>query len=125
RSVENAMSLNASEAEAEAVKLESLADSGDYTADQESHMIQEANLIRLVGDWTRADAARRETALLEATRIFERGYLENRILNSKKREEIARKRTTLRKETKSEGTRQQRKAKASKDEKKKLGRAKT
>jgi hypothetical protein len=117
RSLEAAMSLSAGEVEAEAVKLESLVESGEYTADQESHMTLEANLLRLVADWEHADAARREAALLEATRVFESGYFEHRREVSAKREQRAKKRDALQTATGKQGERMERVQRAVKDSK--------
>jgi len=123
RSVQRAMSMTSAEVEAEALGLESLAASGDYTAEENSHMILEANLIRLAGDWTRADAARREAALTEARRIYETGYLEDRIKRSRQREARNNSRDALRKATKKAGTREERRARMNRDEGTRIGRA--
>jgi hypothetical protein len=123
-SIREAMLLSGGEAEAEALRLESLAASGEYTPEQESHLMLEANLIRLVGDWGKADAARREAALVEATRIFEEGYLQHRVEISQKRERRHEARGRMKAATKSSGAREERRARQKKDEGTKFGRFK-
>ena len=118
----DAMTLSAGEAEAEALKLESLAASGELTAEQESHVTLEANLIRLVGHWSQADAARREAALIEATRVFESGYLQHRREVSAKREKRQERRVRMKAATKAQGDREERRQRRKKDEGTKVGR---
>lgn len=123
--VRESMTMTAAEVEAEAVALESLAASGDYTAAQESHLTLQANLIRLAGEWNKADAARREAALVEATRVFEAGYLAHKTETLRKREHRAKVRDALQQATGKAGTRTERRTRAIKDEGTKAGRALT
>lgn len=123
--VREAMTMTGAEVEAEAVALESLVASGDYTAAQESHMTLQANLIRLAGDWGKADAARREAALVEATGIYAAGYMAHKIQTLQKREKRQGIRDALQQATGKDGTREERRTKQQKDETTKAGRALT
>lgn len=120
----DAMFLTAGEAEAEAVKLESRVASGELTAEEESHAKLEANLIRLVGDWGKADAARREAAVVEASRVFASGYMLHRIEVSRKREKRAATREALGASTGMEGTPEEIELRDEQDEGTKIGRVK-
>ena len=117
-----AMTLTAAETEAEATRLEILAEQEDLTPEQQSHAMLQANLVRLVGDWPRATAARREAAVLEATRVFESGYMEEKIRMSRQREDRAKKRTNLAAATGKAGTREERRVRAQRDEGTRTGR---
>jgi hypothetical protein len=117
-----AMTLTAAETEAEATRLEILAEQEDLTPEQQSHAMLQANLVRLVGDWPRASAARREAAVLEATRVFESGYMAEKIRMSRQREDRAKKRTNLAAATGKAGTREERRQRAQRDEGTRTGR---
>jgi hypothetical protein len=108
RSIEDAMFLDAAETEAEATRLESLAEAEATTAEQAAHLTLEANLVRLVGDWRKADAARREMALAEATSAYAGGYLQAQIKAAQKRERITRRRADLKHDTGRAGERMER-----------------
>jgi hypothetical protein len=123
--VRESMTMTGAEVEAEAVALESLVASGDYTAAQESHMTLQANLIRLAGDWGKADAARREAALVEATSIYAAGYMAHKTQTLQKREKRQKIRDILQAATGMAGTREERRGKQRKDETTKAGRALT
>lgn len=123
RSIERAMSLSSVDVEAEAVALESRVASGEFTAAEEAHMTLEANLIRLAGDWTKADAARREAALVEAQRVFLNGYAAYQAEQTAKREARVKSREALQQATGKAGTRMERKVKELKDSGTKAGRA--
>lgn len=82
----------AEEAEAHAQGLESQIATGHLTPEQEAHAELEANLVRLVGDWAHADAARREAALENAAEVLRKGYSEARM----KKLEISERRATER-----------------------------
>lgn len=69
-----AKTWTAENAEAHAAGLESQIGTGDLTPEQEAHATLEANLVRLVADWKDADAARRASAVQNATSVFESGY---------------------------------------------------
>lgn len=122
RELGEAMHLTAAETEAEALRLETLAAEEDLTPEQRSHATLQANLVRLVGDWSKATAARREAALLEATRIFEGGYLAHRIELSRQRERRNDQRHALTAATGKAGTREQRRTRAKKDDGTRTGR---
>jgi hypothetical protein len=117
-----AMTLTAAETEAEATRLEILAEQEDLTPEQQAHAMLQANLVRLVGDWPRASAARREAAVLEATRVFESGYMAEKIRMSRQREDRAKKRTNLAAATGKAGTREERRDRAQRDEGTRTGR---
>lgn len=117
-----AMTLTAAETEAEASRLEILAAQEDLTPEQQAHATLQANLVRLVGDWSKASAARREAAVLEATRVFQAGYMEERIRMSRQREDRARKRDHLAAATGKAGTREERRRRAEKDQGTRTGR---
>ncbi len=125
RAIEKAMAMTGAEVEAEALALESLAASGDYTAEQNSHLMLEANLIRLAGDWHKADAARREAALIEATRVFDSGYLADRVKRSRQRERRNDIRAALQKATGSAGDREARRTRAIADQTTATGKTRT
>lgn len=114
REVERYMSLPMIEAEGRALDLESQAASGELSPEQEAHNNLLADLLRLTADWTKADAARRESALTEATRIFASGYLEHRIIISARSEQRQKRRSSLKTDTGKEGNRTERKAAAKK-----------
>lgn len=122
RDLGEAMHLTPAETEAEALRLETLAAEEDLTPEQRSHATLQANLVRLVGDWGKATAARREAALLEATRLFEGGYLAHRIEVSRQRERRNDQRHALTAATGNTGTREQRRKRAKKDEGTRTGR---
>jgi hypothetical protein len=117
-----AMTLTAAETEAEATRLEILAEQEDLTPDQQAHAMLQANLVRLVGDWSKASAARREAAVLEATRVFESGYMEEKIRMSRQREDRGKKRANLSAATGKAGTREERRTRAQRDEGTRTGR---
>lgn len=123
RSIEDAMSQSGEQVEAEAARLESLIASGTLTPAEEAHATLEANLIRLSGDWTKADAARREAALVEAQRVFMDGYASFQGELRMKREARTAARAALQTATGKEGTRMQRKIRELKDSGTKTGRA--
>lgn len=118
RSIEDAMGMSLIAAEAEATYLETIASDEDITPEQQSHATLEANLIRLVADWHHASASRRESAVAEATRIFERGYQQHKAEVSARREQRGKQRTALKAATGKSGSRQERVTKARKDAKK-------
>lgn len=123
RSIEWAMGQAAVDVEADAVALESRVASGEFTAAQEAHMTLEANLIRLSGDWLKADAARREAALLEAQRVFLNGYAAFQAEQTAKREVRTKSRDALQAATGKSGSRMERKVRELKDSGTKAGRA--
>jgi len=95
RTLEIAMNWTPAEAEAEAMKLEILANGGELTAEEEAHNMLLANMLPMVADWRKADAARRESAVIEGQKIFLDGYARYTIQVLKKREARARKRAVL------------------------------
>lgn len=125
RAVEDAMSWSGKEVQAEVDKLDALAANPDLTAAQVAHLQQEAGLINLAGNWTAANAARREAALLEATRIYFGGYMQRQIEISAKREATKARRDDLKQATGKAGVRMERVTKEIKDKGSKIGRVKT
>lgn len=103
REIEEYMLLPMAEAEARALSLEYLVESGELTPEQESHNTILAGLLRLTGAWTSADAARKEAAVTEATNVFADGYLKHQIILSAKREARSKFRKNTQAETKKEG----------------------
>lgn len=95
RRIEEAMKWTAAEAEAEAVKLETLVAGGELTPEEEAHFLLTANLLPMVAEWHKADAMRRESAVIEATKVFQDGYAKYTIQVLKKREARNRKRAAL------------------------------
>lgn len=108
RSIEAAMFFDADETEAEATRLETLAEAERTTPEQAAHLTMEANLVRLVGNWSKADAARREMALAEASSAYAGGYLQAQIKAAQKRERITRRRADLKQDTGKAGDRMER-----------------
>ncbi|MCH7228280.1 hypothetical protein [Haloferula sp. A504] len=105
RQVEQAMGMRGPEVEAEAVRLETLAEEDTrLDPDQAEHLRLTAGMIRLAGDWIAADAARREMALVEGTRLFSDGYGQAKIAAAARREARQRRRDTAKAETGSAGT---------------------
>ena len=88
-------------------------------------MTLQANLIRLAGDWGKADAARREAALIEATSIYAAGYMAHKTQTLQKREKRQKVRDALQQATGMAGTREERRGRQQKDETTKAGRALT
>ena len=79
RDLERFMGESSAEVEGEALKQETLAATDDtLTPEEVSHKQIYANLLRLMGNWTQADAARREAAVAEALRILTIGYDKHR-----------------------------------------------
>jgi len=104
RSVEASMTMTGPEVEAEVFRLESLASNVATTAKDEAHLTLQAGLVSLAGNWANADAARREAALLEATRIFFSGYQMRTIELSRQRERLRNSRDSLQQDTGKAGT---------------------
>jgi len=124
RAVEDSMTFTAQEVEAEVERLDNLANHVDTTPEQQAHLLQQAGLIALAGNWGKADAARREAALLEATRIYSNGYAAFQRQLSAKREDRAKSRDSLRADTGKAGERMERLTREIKDSGTKIGRAK-
>jgi hypothetical protein len=103
RAVEDAMTMSGAEVEAEAARLESLANSGDYTAEEENHLNLTAGMILLAGNWAKASAASREAALIQGSKLFEAGYMARKIELSKQRERRAKTADTFQTATKATG----------------------
>lgn len=124
RAVEDSMTFSAQEVEAEVERLDNLANHVNTTPEQQAHLLQQAGLIALAGNWAKADAARREAALLEATRIYSNGYAAFQRQLSAKREDRAKSRDSLRSDTGKAGERMERLTREIKDSGTKIGRAK-
>jgi len=114
REVEKYMALPMIEAEGRAADLEARIATGELSPEEESHSRLLADLLLLVGDWTTADAARRESAVTEATRIFAKGYIEHRIIISARSEARQNDRAKLKANTGKSGVRAERRATAKK-----------
>lgn len=123
RTLEDAMFLDGAETEALAAALDAQAEAEGTTEEQAAHLLMEANLVRLVGNWRKADAARREAALEEATKAYYGGYMEAQVKSAAKRTRISAARQALRADTGKAGDRMERVERAVKDNGTKLGRA--
>lgn len=123
RTLEDAMFLDGAETESLASALEATAEGESTTEEQAAHLALEANLVRLVGNWRKADAARREAALEEATKAYYGGYMEAQVKAAAKRARITQARQALRADTGKAGDRMERVERAVKDNGTKLGRA--
>lgn len=124
RAVEESMGLEGPEVEAVAAGLEAQADLETTSEEQRAHLLMEANLIRLAGNWLKADAARREAALEAAAKAYYGGYMEAMIKSSARRSRIAAARAKLRIATGKAGERMEVIEREIKDSGTKLGRAK-
>lgn len=84
---------SAETAESHAVGIEAEIAKGEMTPEREAHATLEANLVRMVGNWKEADAARRAAAVENATSIFEAGYAKYKLqkLFEKEDRQISRK----------------------------------
>lgn len=80
--------------EAEADKWEAIADHPDTEIPESDLARVKAQMIRLTTNWTAADAARREQAVLEGDKIYFGGLRELAIDNSRRRERLGKLRTS-------------------------------
>jgi hypothetical protein len=74
------------------------------TPEREAHLIQEAALVSLIGDWKNADASRREAAVTEATRVFDAGYATFKLAKLMEKEDREIRRKILTSDTGKAGT---------------------
>ena len=89
-----AMGQSFSMGEAEADKWEAIADHPDTEIPESDLARVKAQMIRLTTNWTAADAARREQAVLEGDKIYFGGLRELAIDNSRRRERLGKLRTS-------------------------------
>lgn len=98
--------------EAYAQGLETEIASGNLSPEEVAHKTLEASLVRLVGDWKNADAARRASAVANATSVFEAGYATfklNKLLQAEEREI---RRESIKDDTGKQGSKAERDSKA-------------
>lgn len=110
-----AVDWDAQTAEAHIAGLEAAIATGELSPAEEAHKLQEIGLVNLLADWKNADAARRATAVDEATRVFKAGYAEfglKKALESDMRQE---RRDALKKATGKAGTPGERDARMERD----------
>ena len=90
--VRDSVDMNATQVAAHIAGLDSMIASGDLTAEQEARAMVEAALVALTGDWKNADADRRRTAFMEASRIWNGAYATHaqKIIRQREEREIAR-----------------------------------
>lgn len=124
--LQDAVNMSAEEVEAHLVGIDSRIASipervfaGKITeeqgAEEEAHALMESALVGLVGNWRNADADRRATAIQELSSVWEKGYREfqeQKIADKEHRKGV---RAALREDTGMAGTREERKARAAKD----------
>jgi len=96
----------------------------NLTAEEETHLQNEIGMINLAGNWTKADAARREAALLEGTRLYFGGYMAAQIEAAAKRQARKSRRGDLKAATGKAGKRMERITKEIETSGTKIGRAK-
>lgn len=116
-----AMTMTAAEVEAEATRLEQLAEDEETTADEQLRHTMTSQLIRLTGNWAAADAARRAAAVQESTRIYLGGLSALKIKQAQRRERLANMRKQAKDGTGKAGSRMQRKAISTAERSKKSG----
>jgi hypothetical protein len=110
--IRDAMLLNGPETEAMVASLDILAGDPDITPEQSAHLTLQSNLVSLVGNWRNAGADRMESALIEAERIYARGYSEQVTKNLRKAEHYRDSRHELKASTGMSGDRMERVNKA-------------
>lgn len=98
------------EAEGEATKWDTLADHEDTSPADAEKFRTTAQIIRLTQNWTAADAARREQAVLELEKIYHGGLMALRMKLAAKADRQRKLRDSARAGTKKTGSRMERKA---------------
>ena len=90
--VRDSVDMSATDVAAHIAGLDAKIASGELTAEQEARAQVEAALVALTGDWKNADADRRRTALMEATRIWSGAYAAHaqKVIQQREEREIAR-----------------------------------
>lgn len=109
RAAEAAMWLDFSQGEAEADRLDALADHEDTKPHDADKLRATAQMVRLTNNWSAADAARREQAVIEGTRIYYGGLAALRIKNSARAERLRGLQTSAKQGTGKAGDRMERK----------------
>lgn len=110
REAEAAMGMKFSEGEAKADYWDAIADHADTEAHDADVARVKAQMIRLTMNWTAADAARREQAVLEGEKIYYQGLVALRVDASRRRERLNTLRDSAIAGTGKTGNRMQRKA---------------
>lgn len=90
--VRDSVDMSATDVAAHIAGLDSKIASGELTAEQEARAMVEAALVALTGDWKNADADRRRTALMEASRIWNGAYAQHaqKVIRQREERELAR-----------------------------------
>jgi hypothetical protein len=124
RVAEAAMGMSFAEGEAEADKYDAIADHGDTQVPDADLARVKAQMIRLTMNWTKADAARREQAVLEGDKLYFGGLRVLAIDNSRRRERLDQLRKSAIKGMGNTGHRMERKA-VTKSDSTKVGKVKS
>jgi hypothetical protein len=90
--VRDAVEMDAVSVAAHIAGLDAKIASGELTAEEEARAQVEAALVALVGDWRNADADRRRSAFVEATRIWSGAYAAHtqKTIQQREQREVAR-----------------------------------
>ena len=90
--VRDSVDMSATDVAAHIAGLDSKIASGELTAEQEARAQIEAALVALTGDWKNANADRRRTALMEASRIWNGAYAQHaqKVIRQREERELAR-----------------------------------
>jgi hypothetical protein len=103
------MWMSFAEGETEADRLDALADHEDTKPEDVEKLRATAQMVRLTANWSAADAARREQAVIEGTRIYFGGLAALRIKQSRRREHLDKLRLSAKNGTGKAGGRMDRK----------------
>jgi hypothetical protein len=109
RAAEAAMWMSFAEGEAEADRLDALAEHEDTKPEDVDKLRATAQMVRLTSNWSAADAARREQAVLEGTRIYYGGLAALRVKNSARAERLRNLQDSAKRGTGKAGDRMERK----------------
>ena len=109
RAAESAMWLDFSKGEAEADRLDALAEHEDTKPEDADKLRATAQMVRLTTNWSTGDAARREQAVIEGTRIYYGGLMALRVKNSARAERLRGLQTSAKQGTGQAGDRMDRK----------------
>jgi len=90
--VRDSVDMSATDVAAHIAGLDSKIASGELTGEQEARAQIEAALVALTGDWKNANADRRRTALMEASRIWNGAYAQHaqKVIRQSEERELAR-----------------------------------
>jgi len=111
RAAEAAMWMDFAQGETEADRLDALAEHEDTKPEAVEKLRATAQMVRLTANWSAADAARREQAVIEGTRIYFGGLSALRIKQSRRRERLETMRKSAKAGTGRLGTRMERRKK--------------